>query len=739
MEQFKVDTSNEDKVNKNGLCHMSLEEWTSYDKTTLASQLSIFGVDDECAIDSIIRPPNADDDDVASVLRMANKGLSFPARAVPWGRLVSVGQIMVIWNNGSVCLVGPGRWNIKFNHKCFSSWGQRLNLTEDLLSVGPFTMVRVRRGKLGLAVENGRPVLLKEGLHVYNNPLFIFKEFKGVDATHVQHMSYHVVRVPRGSFGKITEQARAKLLPEGTHTVNNAVFEFSGLVQTIDAYINHGTLHIIQVPKGSVGLVSESKRPQLLSEGVHIYDSATLNFEGIRSKMEPQIIHGTISRFRVQKGEVGLAWLDNEPVLIEEPGTYLVDSPSFRFVALKQANDKTIVLGAKKIVTVNAGEVAVTFKGGKLVVLPPGRHYIKEIDHIFDGFLSTQQLSLKLAPQGRRGADEGILTCETKDLVDIGIRADVFYRISNPEQAIMEVGREFIPELVKETSVATLNNIIRSTALGEIAQSNEPSAVSQKDHDAQVAAAQALGQSSAPLFFDKAHDLFLAKLHDDFKERYGLEITNIRIEQFKILDQALSKSIGGQAIKTAETQSQLANLEGQTRIATQQQEREVRLQQLQAEADAKRAQVQADSKKAQAEALAAAQQVKSEMEASTRRIAAEAEADAVRTQAQAAADAARIQAEALVSQAKAEAEAITLKAKAEADRAKLLAATPLGERMTLLEIYGDVVKKSNEGVNKVVYVDPTTTQAGNPLALLTLQSLQKDLAQLGGGAKVDSA
>jgi len=733
MESFKLKAGDDDTVNKSSLCHMSLSEWTSLDKTTLASSLpTIFAVDTECEIESIIRPPNADDNDPDSILKAANGGsaLARPVRRVPWGWLVQVGEIMVLHDNGNIQVVGPGRWSIKWNHLLFTSWGPRKSVRDDLISVSNFTMVRVRRGQLGLAVENGKPVLLQEGLHVYNNPLFSFVEFKGVDAQHVSHISYHVVRVPRGSFGKIKEQNRVKLLPEGTHTVNNAVFEYCGLVDSIEAYINHSNIHIIQVPKGSVGLVNESNFPRLLSEGVHIYDSPTLKFVGLKSKLEPQIIHGTISRFRVQKGEVGLAWLDNEPMLIEDPGTYLIDSSNFKFVSLKSAVEKNITLGAKKILTVNAGEVGVTFKAGTLAVLVPGRHYIDAIDHIFDGFLSTQQLAIKLTPEG--ATDDALLTCETKDLVNIGIRADVFYRISDPEQAIMQVGREFIPELVKETSIATLNNIIRSTALGEIAQSSQPSAQSEAEHQNGVQTAQAMGAASAPLFFDKAHDQFLAKLHDDFKARYGLEITNIRIEQFKIMDKALSQSIAGQAVKTAATQSELANLEGQTQIATQQQERDVRMQQMAAEAEARRVQVKADSEKAQAEALALAQKVRSDMEANTRRTQAQAEADSIRLKAQAEADAVKIQADAMISQAKAEAEAIAMKAKAEAERAKLLAATPLGEKLSLLEIYGDVVKQSNEGVQKIVYVDPTTTQAGNPFSLLTLQTLQKDLVQLGG-------
>ena len=82
----------------------------------------------------------------------------------------------------------------------------------------------------------------------------------------------------------------------------------------------------------------------------------------------------------------------------------------------------------------------------------------------------------------------------------------------------------------------------------------------------------------------------------------------------------------------------------------------------------------------------------------------------------------------------AEAEGIRVRADAEAERAKKLA-TPLGEKLSLLNVYADVVKASNEGVSKVVYVDPTTTQAANPLGLLTLQSLQSDLAGLTGEKK----
>merc|ERR1711971_291268 len=90
-------------------------------------------------------------------------------------------------------------------------------------------------------------------------------------------------------------------------------------------------------------------------------------------------------------------------------------------------------------------------------------------------------------------------------------------------------------------------------------------------------------------------------------------------------------------------------------------------------------------------------------------------------------------AEAIRLKAEAEAEAIRTKAKAEAERAKLLSETPLGSQLALLELWSGTVQKSNEGIEKVVYCDPSVQMAaggGNPLGLLGLGSLQGELAKL---------
>ena len=51
---------------------------------------------------------------------------------------------------------------------------------------------------------------------------------------------------------------------------------------------------------------------------------------------------------------------------------------------------------------------------------------------------------------------------------------------------------------------------------------------------------------------DMVHDEFIGRLHDNFKKTYGLEIANIRVEAFKIMNSELADNISKQAIITAQ-------------------------------------------------------------------------------------------------------------------------------------------------------------------------------------------
>jgi len=293
---------------------------------------------------------------------------------------------------------------------------------------------------------------------------------------------------------------------------------------------------------------------------------------------------------------------------------------------------------------------------------------------------------------------ENLLTCETKDFVEIGIKADVFYRIADAEKVLLVVGIDNVITLVKETSIATLNSIIRSTTLSEVAQNKEVAARSEKAHALQMASQQP-NAPTAPLFFDKVHDEFISKLHDSFMERYGIEITNVRIESFKIMNAELSNNISKQALVTTQTETQLTNLTSQTEIATAQQRRDADVARIKAEGDAVKLKTEVDARN-----NATMETAKAEAESTL--IAAKAQATAVELK------------------AKAEAQAILAIGDAEARRADMLQKTPLAGQISLFQLYSEMVKASMSGVEKVVYLPPDG--ASNPLAFMSMMGAMQN-------------
>ncbi len=51
------------------------------------------------------------------------------------------------------------------------------------------------RGEFGTAHHNGKPVLLGEGIHVYNTRIFAFDKFVNVDQQYLSHGSIRIYRL----------------------------------------------------------------------------------------------------------------------------------------------------------------------------------------------------------------------------------------------------------------------------------------------------------------------------------------------------------------------------------------------------------------------------------------------------------------------------------------------------------------------------------------------------------------
>jgi hypothetical protein len=488
---------------------------------TLPEAPSIFakaaeGMTDNDIVQGSGVPPNLYDENspaMKQLLRMAHKQTSHTHAPGILGHVVLPGCVSFYGRDGKTYAVGEGRWMLT---SVKARWiSQNISIQSDKIQLPDQTskvlIVRVDPGEVALVRDLGVEKLLDVGHHVFNSGTVSYVTTKVyADSEYFRHGRYHYLRVPRGKFAKVWAEVKdragnksvvPRLLMEGEHFVDNFLFRCNGFVDCSQEYIEHGAVHRISVTKGNVAKIVQDNKPRLLGEGTHLIESTDFSYCGMVSIVSNLVIvHGTITILRVTLGKVALAWQDSEPVFITEQGLYEHDSEDFEFVEFRDASEQLIELGAKKIVLVQTGEVGVSYDEGLLKILKEGRHLIKSSTHIFHRFLSTQQKSIRLSTlnadeKSRRSSkkarkshmasvdesggfatsfsshpDSDLTVCETKDLVKVGLRADVFYSIEDPEKCINKIETDELEDLVRETAVATLTNIIRSTALNEIAQ-----------------------------------------------------------------------------------------------------------------------------------------------------------------------------------------------------------------------------------------------------------------------------
>lgn len=296
------------------------------------------------------------------------------------------------------------------------------------------------------------------------------------------------------------------------------------------------------------------------------------------------------------------------------------------------------------MIRVEIGDIGYGYRSnGELMILEPGLHLISPPDR-YEGKLSMQ-LNIVQLPKGIN---------ESKDYARIQVEAAVYYKIQNPYKALTEIGGHLVRDQVKELGIATLQQIIRSSTLVDIAGSQK---VSYAEHE------QKQGE---PDFYARVHDQFLGQLHDHVLEEWGVEISNIRIESLRIHDPQLAQSIAKSAIQVSELEAEHLMLDKRTQIIT----------------------VRATNKKKEIE------------------IEVDAAADKMRRLAQAEADA-------MLIKARADKDAKVLQGEGEAEYSRLVQESGLGAELATLKIHQEALKN----VEQIIYVPhlPKLMGESNPL------------------------
>jgi len=394
---------------------------------------------------------------------------------------------------------------------------------------------------------------------------------------------------------------------------------------------------MILVRKGFVAKTWRGDKPLILGQGRHFLLSPTHTFAGLADlKTQCMISHGPIHIISVALGQLGIGTdvQTGKPVILST-GTHYINNNFFRWQEFSDLTNPVTQIGKMQIVRVEKGQVGYGYSGqtGDLQIYEPGLHFIQPPERYVDRI--SQMIQITQLPTEIH---------ESKDYVEIAVKAAIYYQVADPAKALVTV--QNIDREIKELGIATLQQIIRSSTLVDIAGTSKISYSSKGKQDE----VQKEGCSD---FYEKIHDRFMLQLHDVILEQWGIDINNIRIESLRIHDKKLAQSIANQAVQVSQLEAQHMMLAKQSEIKK----------------------VEANNK---------AMQQKIAVQAETNVIRMRAEADAL----------------AIVVKAKAQREAKILVGEGEAEYSNLVQKTGLGAELAKMQIQAEAIK----GLDQIAYV-----------------------------------
>jgi len=268
----------------------------------------------------------------------------------------------------------------------FGTTTRFFDVKEDAMCFGTVSFVRVRPGFIGTATDNGMPVLLLPGQHLYNNANFALKEVKSITESFISNGPLNLVRISPGYLGLASVNKRPVILDAGMHFISSPGFEmakapgssgppFSSVNESV---ITNGPISIIRIGPGFIGLATSSKQPVLLGAGLHYINDPSFEWKGAQNvAASVHIQNGPLSLVRVKPGHVGLATINKAPVILDA-GLHFVVEPTFELVEVTSVNNDLIELGPVKIVRVGPGRIGLATMNGRPVLLDQGVHFVNE-------------------------------------------------------------------------------------------------------------------------------------------------------------------------------------------------------------------------------------------------------------------------------------------------------------------------------------------------------------------------
>lgn len=667
---------------------------------------------------------------------------------------VPLGQYAKVSFGNENKLLGEGQ-HVIHNENFTTPEPYLVNQTDAYINYKDIHLFNVPPGQLAkISIGNNEFYFLPPGRHEIRNPNLVFNPTNGfvpITEPCIAHGNQHLFNIPPGKYLQIKVGQEYRLLGSGEHYIEhgNVSYSASDLVDQTKLHINHGNIHILNIPQGKIATVLENNVPKLLTAGQHVVDNANFVFDEsvhLLDQNTSYIRHQNIHRIMVNPGHIAFVSVDNKTqILYGQDEPYVFQSNNFSIhqehgqYTFNQ-NTKHISFNGIHYTLPEQGEVSVFFDGGKLIILPestgekteqltkPQAMILESGTASFSEFLDMRVQTLEFPSKElqtrrvREGIDAKVARFDrfkTADGTNVAVRFVVTYFIKDPKLALSKFKSKADIERHIETLVnADMGNAISSTLLCNLSTSMQS--------NAQMPAADGTSEKgSLPIWQDQVKN----QLHADLKE-IGIVLGRLNIEETEILDSSVRQQIEQQSAAATKAQAQRAIMEIENNLAQLAAKQQREMARLTQETEAATAKLKAENGTAQA----ALQTELAVLEAKRKT-----EVAILQTEADLRQLTLRAQAENEIRVSTADAELQAKEKEAEGKRALLAIEKTTAEILQTFpaQLQLEIVKKLCEAMSSSNYL-PVASILGQQSPLTLLMTLWKDLAAKNSPTTMDS-
>lgn len=378
---------------------------------------------------------------------------------------IPLGHIGVAKMNGNPVVLLPGRhaYNSPAFRMSFNKHGREVDILHaqtDLSSIqnefNTLTIARILPKEIGIADDNGKPVILLPGTYIRNSTTF--KLIHKLDALTLQpilppgkaaeqkeqkrqsedkvfnYKTLTIINVGFNEYACVQTKEGGKFLDRGTHVFNDGNTYFVKTVKQTDQNIEFANVQQVWIKGDELGLFTDRLSGKTIAKlnGVYTYDFYKYRFDGAKKLSDIKIEHGNYTRCIVRAGEIGVAWR-GQNVLFLDPGIYEEYDPLFKFQASFDPTKQAIIqFGDKAYVTVKNGEARPVYRDGVREILTKTTVFTDEKNLVISPFtIPLNQLTPFDPPE---------LEVQARDNIWFKVAPQIVYRIKDADKLMQQLG-----------------------------------------------------------------------------------------------------------------------------------------------------------------------------------------------------------------------------------------------------------------------------------------------------------